>query len=207
VTVSLRLRAGTAAEAAAVFNDAFVRYPVMTYVVGEEGPYAERLGILMHLFAMEAELFGDPIRVLEDAGRAVACATIGRPGRPSESPEFDALAERTWEQLGPEAESRYRTYSAAAHAVHSPRPGMYLDMLGVVGSHQGRGLARDLLLDVQEISCRDPLSEGVLLTTENPANVPFYERFGYEVIAHAQVAEGMETWGFFRADDVGDPEG
>ena len=44
------------------------------------------------------------------------------------------------------------------------------------------------------------MREGVTLTTEDPSNVPLYEHFGYQVVGHARVAPGLESWGFFRHD-------
>ena len=39
---------------------------------------------------------------------------------------------------------------------------------------------------------------GVSLNTETTANVAFYRYFGYEVIRHDQVGEGLETWTMYR---------
>jgi hypothetical protein len=38
------------------------------------------------------------------------------------------------------------------------------------------------------------------LTTEDPANVPLYESFGYEITGHARVSADVETWAFYRPD-------
>lgn len=53
------------------------------------------------------------------------------------------------------------------------------------------------------MSERNPDSGGVSLTTEDPANVPLYENFGYEITGHARVSAEVETWAFYRPDRQG----
>jgi hypothetical protein len=38
----------------------------------------------------------------------------------------------------------------------------------------------------------------VTLSTEDPANVPLYQHFGYQVTGHTRVAPALEAWVFFR---------
>ena len=45
------------------------------------------------------------------------------------------------------------------------------------------------------MSDADPNSTGVSLTTERDRNVKLHEHFGYGVIAHKQVSDGIQTWG------------
>jgi GNAT superfamily N-acetyltransferase len=71
-------------------------------------------------------------------------------------------------------------------------------MIGVRGTHQGRGLARRLLEAVHALAAGDAGSRGVSLTTELAKNVPLYEHFGYAVIGHVWVNEGLETWSMYR---------
>ena len=79
-------------------------------------------------------------------------------------------------------------------------PHVHLNMIGVRTGHQGKGLSRALLDAVHRISTETEGSQGVTLTTETAANVPFYEYMGYEVIDHARIAPGLETWAMFRRD-------
>ena len=51
---------------------------------------------------------------------------------------------------------------------------------------------------VWEQSRLDPASRGVSLTTEKPANLSFYEHFGYRPAGQARV-DTLDVWGFFRA--------
>jgi ribosomal protein S18 acetylase RimI-like enzyme len=70
-------------------------------------------------------------------------------------------------------------------------------MIGVRRAYAGTGLGRRLLESVRRLSEEDPQSAGVSLTTENPRNVELYRHFGYEVVGHASVGPGLETWGMF----------
>ena len=56
-----------------------------------------------------------------------------------------------------------------------------------------------LLRRVAEMSETDADSSGVLLTTETPDNVKYYEGRGYEVVGADQVEE-LRTWTLLRRD-------
>jgi GNAT superfamily N-acetyltransferase len=74
-------------------------------------------------------------------------------------------------------------------------------MIGVRRSNQGKGLARQLLDKVHEMSRNDPASSGVTLTTEDSHNVSLYEHFGYGIVGHVRIDAQLETWGFFRPNE------
>ena len=73
-------------------------------------------------------------------------------------------------------------------------------MIGVRARVRGSGLGRRMIEHVHSMSRADPESEGVTLTTEDPANVALYEHLGYEIVGHAVVGPKLSTWGFFRSD-------
>ena len=102
--------------------------------------------------------------------------------------------------MGAAARARYEAFGAAWETFTVHEPQVHLNMIGVARSHRGQGLGRVLLDAVHGMSQDHPLSTGVSLTTEDPANVPLYEHVGYRVVGRQTVAEGVETWGFFRPD-------
>lgn len=57
----------------------------------------------------------------------------------------------------------------------------YLTMIGVNPIEQGHGFGSGLIKDAIMISKKDTYSNGIYLDTENPANVDFYKKFGFEV--------------------------
>jgi GNAT superfamily N-acetyltransferase len=202
---------GVAEPAIDVFCDAFASYPVMRFVVGDgHDDYPARLRSLITMFVTGRIERGHPVQVLEEDGKPIAAVTLTPPadsiytppGTSTDMGVLDALAADTWHRLGHGAATRYERFVAAATAVEPEAPNWHVNMLGVVGTAQGRGLARPLLEAVHARSAADPASRGVTLTTEEPRNVAFYRHFGYEVVREEPIAEGLRTWGFFRPDEA-----
>lgn len=174
----------------------------MRYVLGEPTPdEAHRLRRLVGMFVAARALKNEPMFGIEVDGVLAAAATTSFPGRGEAPAAFTELREDTWRELGPEARARYDTCGATWATMEVDVPHVHLNMIGVRGAHRGTGLSRHLLERVHRLSLETPGSEGVTLTTEHPGNVPYYEHMGYEVVGHAQVGPGLETWGFFRKND------
>lgn len=182
-----------------VFADAFHDYPVMRWVVGPEGDVAARVRRLITLFVSRRVMRGGPMLGVFDADRLVGAAILTLPVEPEPPPGTIALAEDAWRDLGEGARARYQVYAdVTAPFFTNVGSHHHLNMIGIRGSHAGRGLARPLLDAVQDMCTGDPASTGVSLTTERLKNVQLYEHFGYAVVAHQQVSDGLETWGLVR---------
>jgi ribosomal protein S18 acetylase RimI-like enzyme len=67
---------------------------------------------------------------------------------------------------------------------HPHEPHWYLPLIGTDPAHQGKGYGSALLAHAVKRCARDGLP--AYLESSNPANVPFYERFGFEVIGEIQ---------------------
>ena len=192
-------------EIVSVLSDAFQDYPVMRYVLGPDvpglgAPYKVRLHRLVQLFASARAYRDEPMLGIRDgSGGLVAAAVMSLPKSSTPAPAFIALRESIWAELGAEARSRYDAYVAAANFFAAMPPHHHLNMIGVRRAQQRTGLAREVLESVHRLASEDPESGGVSLTTERSENVPFYERFGYKVVAHTRVGPDLEMWGLFRA--------
>ena len=68
---------------------------------------------------------------------------------------------------------------------HIEEPHWYLPMIGVDPSHQGKGMGSALLR--HSVALCDEKGLPAYLESSNPANVPLYERHGFEVLAEIQV--------------------
>jgi GNAT superfamily N-acetyltransferase len=178
----------------------------MRYVVGEAGnDYPRRLRRLVSFFTQARFSRDDLVLAVRKGGRMVAVANINLP---RESPiEFangvDPLApyrQQVWDDLGPEARERYEAYGRAADGAPFPEPHYHLGMIGARQGSVGKGHARLLLDHLHELSSSHPASLGVSLATEVRRNITLYEHFGYRIVSHERVGEGLETWGFFRSD-------
>jgi GNAT superfamily N-acetyltransferase len=67
---------------------------------------------------------------------------------------------------------------------HPHEPHWYLPLMGTDPAHQGRGYGLALLAHAVKRCARDGLP--AYLESSNPANVPLYERFGFEAIGEIQ---------------------
>ncbi|UCG87183.1 MAG: GNAT family N-acetyltransferase [Gemmatimonadota bacterium] len=188
-------------EAVAVLCDAFHQYPVMRHVIGPAGGgYDSRLNTLVGFFVAARILRKEPILAIEDADQVAAVAILTSPGDREAPAELSGLREKVWHELGAPARQRYEALGRIWQQFAIPEPHYHLNMIGVRRLHAGRGLGGRLLDAVHELSGSEPGSSGVSLTTEDPSNVALYERFGYEIVGHAKVTDGFETWAFFRRD-------
>lgn len=189
----------TADDVVRVVCEAFFDYPVMRYVLGDPGDYAERLRTLIGFFHGARVLRDDAILGISDGDELVAVALCSLPDR-VEPPELDLLRDRTWAALGSDARARYDDCVRAWDSTGVDEPNIHVNMLAVVPGHQGRGLARALLERVHAMSQERTDSRGVTLSTESERNVALYRHLGYQIVGQATIAPGLETWDFFRPD-------
>lgn len=82
----------------------------------------------------------------------------------------------------------------AAHATHPPH--WYLAVLGTEPDCQGRGLGSALLAPV--LARCDEDGTGAYLESSKEANIPFYERHGFEVVGRVEFPGGPPVWPMWR---------
>ncbi len=101
-------------------------------------------------------------------------------------PEFELIAAALGAELSPaEANRAQRSFGAMVELTEriSQQPVRHLELLGVEPAWRGRGIGGSLVDHVRERAHRDGMP--LRLDTHDPANVPFYERHGLTVMAHA----------------------
>jgi GNAT superfamily N-acetyltransferase len=178
---------------ASMLARAFHDDPVMTWLFGERpGPRLRRLRLY---FAAEARRHGRHGQVLVGGDHAGA-AFWDPPG----------LWRVTWLQL-----VRSTPVMLAAVGIRLPRaikalelidrahprePHWYLAVLGTDPPHQGRGVGTALLSPVLARCDREGL--GAYLESSKPANVPYYERFGFSVTGQIDLPAGPPVWPMWR---------
>lgn len=206
----VRIPSNRADRVVDVLCEAFYHYPVMRFVLADAADeYPSRLRTLVGFFVRARALRNEPLLGIpraESAGldpdaELAAAATVSfMDGRPS-PPELAVLRDRVWTDLGEDARGRYERCGVAWSPLEEVGTRhIHLNMIGVRSGARGLGLARRLLEHVHDLSRERADSMGVTLTTEDPVNVPFYERMGYQVVGHARIAPELETWGMFRRD-------
>jgi GNAT superfamily N-acetyltransferase len=186
-----------ALEVVDVLWEAFYDYPVMRFVLGNGLDYDRRIARMIGLFVASRALVNDVMLGVRHSGELIAVATTSDPANPAH-PDFAAMREQVWRELGPDAKARYDLCVNAWDAMADDRPQLHVNMLGVRRGHQRGGLASALLQRVHDLTESSGKWEGVSLTTEDPRNVPFYERQGYHIIGQRQVAPELQAWSFFR---------
>lgn len=79
---------------------------------------------------------------------------------------------------------------------HDPQhPHWHLGPVGVRPDQQGRGVGAELMRHFCQIL--DDEGIGGYLETDRPGNVPFYEKFGFEVVDEAELI-GVKNWFMWR---------
>lgn len=91
----------------------------------------------------------------------------------------------------------YSDFAGRLHDHHAPGPHWYLTALGTVAERRGEGLGGALVEHVATIA--DEEGTACYLETNNEANVPYYERFAFEVVAEATVpGSSLGHWSMLR---------
>jgi ribosomal protein S18 acetylase RimI-like enzyme len=180
--------------------DAFRDYPVMRFVLGDADE--QRLRMLVRLFVMGRVLRGEPLLGVRRAGELVAAAIASFPDGSPAPPAFLELRAESWERLGASAQRRYDAYVAGAAGFPFAFPHVHLNMVGVRPGQRRGGHARLLIDEVRRIARERPCAEGVTLTTEDPANVPFYQKLGFDLVGRARISMDLTTWGFVRREST-----
>jgi ribosomal protein S18 acetylase RimI-like enzyme len=83
------------------------------------------------------------------------------------------------------------------HTLHPAEPHVYVFVLGVHPSRQGRGLGGALLRHAEELARAANVPSH--LETANPVNLSLYRRFGYEVQTELTSHGGPPVWTMTRA--------
>lgn len=92
---------------------------------------------------------------------------------------------------------------SGVNANAAPLPVRHLELLGVDPAHQGRGVGGHLLRHIQQIAQQDGMP--LRLDTHEPANVDFYEYYGFNVTGHAaDRATETEVWSMVWTASVPD---
>jgi GNAT superfamily N-acetyltransferase len=89
----------------------------------------------------------------------------------------------------PRSFGSFTRFGANAEKAHPSDPHWYLEVLGVRPDAQRTGIGSRLMAPVLEVADRD--GADCYLETSDPANIPYYERFGFAVSdAHLQLVPG-----------------
>jgi GNAT superfamily N-acetyltransferase len=184
-------------QAALVLGKAFGDEPV-SVAVYKKFSTAKRIQALTVDFSTELLICirkGYPIQINED-GKVVAAAVIYPPGADSLSTieEWLVLIKSIlWNGL-----YDIRGWLKWSDEVAKNRPDdahYYLEYLGVEPGYQGKGFGSCILKHL--IAKADAQGVGCYLENATPRNLPFYQRFGFQITREKEVI-GIPSWFMWR---------
>jgi ribosomal protein S18 acetylase RimI-like enzyme len=191
-------------DAAGVLSRAFVDDPLINVLAPEPREPGERARRLTGLFSVVLKLQrsgGQPVFGVFEDGRLIAAAVVEGTMHASAGATvagglltLPALVRA----VGWGGVRRSIRLVDALTRNHPPRPHLYLNILGVEPSFQGRHCGIAILNHLRElVETRSDL-DGVYLETATEANVAYYTRNGYEVIGEFYPL-GVRMWRMFQA--------
>lgn len=184
---------------ARILAESFRHYPVMRHVLPGNGAERDRqLIALCEFFAGVRFARAEPVIGAMVGRRLVGTALVSDPCAGASPPEVARMRRALWEDLGEDARQRYEAYGEASGPLIPDLPRLHLNMVGVLDVQRGSGVGRKLVGEVHRLAIAHPSAEGVSLTTEDPANLPFYQRLGYSEIGCGKITEDLTTWVLYR---------
>jgi GNAT superfamily N-acetyltransferase len=184
---------GDVRSLASTLARAFHDDPVMTWLFGERpGPRFRRL---RRYFASEARRHGRHGQVLT-SGDLAGAAFWDPPGRWRATwPQLVRSAPVMLQCVGPRIFRAIRALDLIERA-HPREHHWYLAVLGTDPTHRGKGVGTALVSPVLVRCDREGL--GAYLESSKPANVPYYERFGFSVTGQIDLPSGPPVWPMWR---------
>jgi GNAT superfamily N-acetyltransferase len=172
---------------------AFSQDPLVRWFFPDDAAYERRasafFGYLFDIRVVHGEI--------HVAGDCAAASLWNRPGGGMPKPEQDRLWATDVEPGAEPGElDRLDAMEATVDAVRPVGPHWYLGVLATDPSRRGAGLARAVLQPVLYRADADGIP--ALLETGTPENLPFYARFGFDVLAEARVSGGPPLWAMWR---------
>jgi ribosomal protein S18 acetylase RimI-like enzyme len=187
-----------ASRAMEALGRAFINDPLITYVIADEHRRRQLTPGLYGGIVRYALLYGKPFTT-----ETVAGAACWLPPEQSSPTLLRMLKAGMWRvpfRLGWKSYQRLNEFEAQAeklHQRHATKPHWYLWALGVDPAQQGRGFGGSLLQPV--LARADAEKTPCYLETQNPRNLPFYEKHGFKVSEQREVfKDAVTTWAMLR---------
>jgi ribosomal protein S18 acetylase RimI-like enzyme len=198
-TELLRLSNRHIQEASKVFTDAFIDYPLFSYMV--ENPTA-RPKIYHHIFQLMIKhtiKFGEAYATSENM-EGIALWL------PSERSDISIWSNLTnggialLRAAGLRIAYRSMVFTEFASKLHHKvinRPHIYLFQIGVKKRHRGKGYASKLMRPM--MSQADSEGQPIFLETHDETNIPIYQRYQFETKTHDKIpGSDVNHWTMIR---------
>lgn len=183
--------------AAQVLGRAFVDDPVTKACYRNSSPDSRIKALIVDFTADELVCLrrGYPLQVNED-GKVVAAALIYPPGA-YPLPVLDQWLPLIKSILGNGIYdiSPWLRWLNAVDKLHPTEPHYYLEYLGVEPEQQGKAIGSTILRHLIDKADEDHV--GCYLENANRRNIPFYQRFGFEIMYEREII-GVPAWLMWR---------
>jgi ribosomal protein S18 acetylase RimI-like enzyme len=129
-----------------------------------------------------------------DCAEDYAAAALWLP--PDVHVDEEAIGEVVQQAVAPERLGEMVAVLGQMGRYHPTAPHWYLPLIGVDPTHQGQGYGSALLQHAHARCDRD--GKLAYLESSNPANLPLYERYGFEVLDTIQAGASPTLWPMLR---------
>lgn len=157
---------------------AFAGDPLMRWMLPEPAVYLTHFPRVLDHYAGGAFDHGSAYRTDDYAGSAMWLP-------PGTGPDEEALGAVLGEAVATDRQDEVFRLMEEVGAAHPEEPHWFLPAIGVDPACQGRGAGAALM--ARSLERVDAECAIAYLESSNPRNIPFYERFGFEVAGRVQV--------------------
>jgi GNAT superfamily N-acetyltransferase len=166
-----------------VLATAFHDDPTLRWCFGGDEPgFAERLRGYLEVGHRWHTGLGQPLHGIRAGGALLGVSYAVRPDVEVDPEQVEALRRALEERCGARWAERFALYNERVDAKLPDGRFHGIALVGVRPEAQGRGHGARLVGRVCALCDADPHSEGVVLDTGNPRNVPFYEKLGFRQV-------------------------
>ena len=177
---------------------AFWDDPVWHYTIGSGRNFERRVGVLMGI-AAKTSLRQNTVWTAGDGDAFAVWSPPPMPPKDNVKDQLLSLPQAAW-AAGRHAGRGIKVLEAMRRQHPHDRPHWYLAILGTHPSAQGKGLGSAALTPVLR-RCDEHL-EAAYLESSKEANIPFYERHGFQVVRRIELpSKCPPVWAMWREPD------
>lgn len=164
-------------RAVATITLSFAADPMARWSMPDSETFLTFFPALARAFAGNALENGTVYQISDFAGASVWL-------EPGFEPDHDAMGQIIEKAMPAARQKEAESIFEQMAQFHPAEPHWFLPLIGVDPAHQGNGYGSALLQHVLDRSDVD--GAPAYLESSNPANIPFYKRFGFEQIGEIQ---------------------
>lgn len=184
-------------ELAHTLGRAFFDDPVMTWLLPDAGRRAKGLPIMFATLARHQYLAPGGMEVAAEGPIVAAAALWSPPGRWQTARATDLRMMPGFVRALGLDNARGKQVGELMKKNHPEEPHWYLAVIGSDPTYRGQGFGHALMRS--RLDRVDEEHAAAYLESSSPDNVPYYERYGFEVTGEIEIPDGGPTvWPMWR---------